>query len=255
MIGLDFPIKPEWIYAVLNMWKPHIPITNLIDSAVSEAMPELRGDKTRRNSLSIIIRMFVPTTQGNSKSRETTSQNAWVDFAKNYSALSLAPAFLARIISESEVAQEISNHITRRYRLGSILSSNDIRNFTAGKFGERKVVSNAASAFLTTLSSFGVIQPGESRSKYIVQPFREVSKDIFPLLVWAWWEENPVPQINLEEFYDLPSYRWLNRDDFVQLWKNFQPNLWSISERLDSHFVTFKYQDPSEFEKRIIELL
>ena len=255
MIGLDFPLKLEWIYAVLNLWEPNLPVSKLIERSLANAMLEVSGEKTRRNSLSIILRIFVPMSQGNNQSRSTTEQNIWVAFAKHQSSLSLAPAFLARIIAESEVAQALSQHITRRYKTGSSFTSNDIQNFAASKFGERKVVSNAASAFLTTLRSFGVLIPGEGRSKHIVQPALSVSQEVFPLVIWAWWQQNPVPQFNPEAFEDLPSYQWLERENFSQFLRRFQPSLWSISERLDSQFITFKYPDSTDFEKKIIELV
>lgn len=254
MIGLDFPLKPEWIHAVLCLWKPNQPIVELIDSSLSQAMPELSGEKTRRNSLSILLRMFVPMQSGNSRSRSTTQQNVWAVYASLFSPNTLAPAFLARIIAESEVAQAISRYINKRYSSGSTITSSEIRVFAAGKFGERKVVVNAASAFLTTLQAFGILTPGEGRSEHNIHTALAVSPQIFPLLVWSWWQQNPMPQIDPETFLDLPAYQWLVREDFSSYWQSLQPDLWNISARMQSQLVTLKFVDPLEFEKRIIEI-
>lgn len=252
MIGLDFPLKPEWIQAVLRLWEPQQPITQLIERSLAEAMPEVSGEKTRRNSLSILLRIFVPTT---ANSRMTDAQNVWAKYAAQLSLQTLAPAFLARIIAESEVAQVLSQYITQRYQPGNVISSSGVRAMTVGKFGERKVVMNAASAFLTTLQAFSVLKPASKRGEYIIQPPMPVSSDIFPLLVWAWWQQNPVPQIEPDAFYVLPPYQWLNRDVFSQYWRRYQPDLWSISERLDNQIITIKHPDPLDFEKKMIAIL
>lgn len=252
MIGLDFPLKPEWIQAVLRLWEPQQPITQLIERSLAEAMPEVSGEKTRRNSLSILLRMFVPTVVN---SRMTNTQNIWASYAAQQSLQTLAPAFLACIIAESEVAQVLSQYITQRYQPGNVISSSGIRGMAVGKFGERKVVMNAASAFLTTLQAFSVLKPAGKRGEYIIQPPKPVSPDIFPLLVWAWWQQNPVPQIEPDAFTELPPYQWLMQDEFSQYWRRYQPDLWSISERLDNQMITLKHPDPLDFEKKMIAIL
>ena len=252
MIGLDFPLKPEWIQAVLRLWEPQQPITQLLERSLAEAMPEVSGEKTRRNSLSILLRMFVPTV---ANSRMTNAQNIWASYAAQQSLQALVPAFLARIISESEVAQVLSQYITQRYQPGNVISSSGIRGTAVGKFGERKVVMNAASAFLTTLQAFSVLKPGSKRGEYVIQPPMPVSPDIFPLLVWAWWQQNPVPQIDPDAFNGLPPYQWLTQDEFSQYWRRYQPDLWSISERLDNQMITLKHPDPLNFEKKMIVIL
>jgi len=249
MIGLDFPLKPEWIQVVLKRWEPEQPITRLIERSLAEAMPELSGEKTRRNSLSILLRMFVPTA---ANSRMTAAQNIWASYSALQSLQTLAPAYLARIIAESEVAQVLSQYITQRYQPGNVISSSGVRGAAVGKFGERKVVMNAASAFLTTLQAFSVLQPASKRGEYIIQPPMPVSPDIFPLLVWAWWQQNPVPQIEPDMFKTLPPYQWLAQDEFAKCWRRYQPDLWSISERLDNQMITVKYPDPLDFEKKMI---
>jgi len=254
MIGLDFPLKPEWIHAVLNLWKPNQSVAELIDSSLSQAMPELIGEKTRRNSLSILLRMFVPMQPGNSRSRCTTEQNVWAVYSSRLSPDTLAPAYLARIIAESEVAQALSQYINKRYGPGSTITSNEMRSFAAGKFGERKVVVNAASAFLTTLQAFKILVPGAGRSEHNMLPALVVTPQIFPLLVWAWWRQHPIPQIDPQTFTDLPAYQWLVRDDFQEYWRHLQPDLWSVSERIQTQLVTLKFVDPLEFEKKIIEI-
>jgi hypothetical protein len=77
MIGLDFPVKPEWIHDVHMLWQPEQPVGNLVQAALERTMQELGGEKTRRNSLSIILRYFV-ATEGGGQSRRTTAEDVWV---------------------------------------------------------------------------------------------------------------------------------------------------------------------------------
>lgn len=252
MIGLDFPLKPEWIHSVLRLWKPHQPIAELIENSLDQAMPDLTGEKTRRNSLSILLRMFVPTQPGNSQTRCTTEHNVWAAFSGYYPPETLAPAFIARIIAESQVAQALSQYMTKRYMPGTTITSSDIRKFAAGRFGERKVVVNAASAFLTTLQSFRILERGGTRSEFIRKDNLHLSSDIFPLIFWAWWSQNPEPQIDLEKFEEVPAFQWLDHTSFHQDWNRFQPSMWIISERFMVRTATLKLTDPNQMEKHII---
>jgi hypothetical protein len=254
MIGLDFPVKPQWIYDVHHLWRPAQPVSELVEAAISRTMQELGGEKTRRNSLTVILRYFV-ATEGGGQSRCTASRDAWVAYSQAYAASTLAPAYLAHLIAQNEVAQEASRFITRRHAPGDPLTSGELRRHVVARFGERKVVTNAVSAFLRTLQHFGVLSPGERLGEYHFATRLLVSREVFPLIVWAWWQAHLSPQIDLDAFGEDPALAFLEPDSFAGHWAAYQPALWVLEERLDGRRATLKYGEADTFEQALLGLL
>jgi hypothetical protein len=254
MIGLDFPVKPEWVHDVHHLWEPEQPISELVQSALSQTMQELGGEKTRRNSLSIILRYFV-VTEGSRNLRHTVAEDVWVAFSRTYPASMMAPAYLAHLIAQNEVAQEISRFLTRRYTPGDAFTSGELRQHVSLTFGQRKVVTNAASAFLRTLDSFGVLTPGQQKGEYQFTAQLPVSKEVFPLIVWAWWQAPRMPQIDLDNFVEAPALAFLQSDNLATHWSAYHPILWSLDERLEGRRATLKHVEATFFQEALLKLL
>ena len=115
MIGLDFPIRPEWVHDIHDLWQPEQPVSDLVQTSVNQTMQELGGEKTCRNTLSIILRNFV-YIEGHGGARHTASQDVWVSFSRTYPVSTMTPTYLAQIIAQNEVAQEATRFLTRRFR-------------------------------------------------------------------------------------------------------------------------------------------
>ena len=251
MIGLDFPIKPEWVHAVHHLWQPKQPVQLLIQESLDKAMPELGGEKTRRNSLSIILRNFV-SIYGGSRGY-TADQDAWVAFSCHYSASMMAPAYLAQIIASNDVAQFATSYITRRYEPGGIFSSSELRQQLSAHYGQRKVVTNSSSAFLSTLLYFGVLVAGEKPHTYRYMRQLSIDRKIFPLLVWICWKVNLMPQIDLDEFNQYPAVSFLETDHFEENWQSYQPTLWVLMERLERRAATLKAVTEQVWQEKLID--
>jgi hypothetical protein len=254
MIGLDFPVKPEWIHDVHHLWRPNQPISELVQAALIHTMQELGGEKTRRNSLGIILRYFVET-EGGGKSRRTVSQDVWVAYSLAYPVNMMAPAYLAHLMGQNEVAQEIGRFLTRRHSPGDTFSSTEVRQHVSLTFGQRKVVTNAASAFLRTLDAFGVIVPGRQKGAYQWATQLSVAKEVFPLVVWTWWQVSQSPQIDLAAFAGSPALAFLEADNFFDHWTTYQPTLWAIDERLEGRRATLKHVEADFFAGTLFQLL
>ena len=254
MIGLDFPVKPEWIHDVHMLWQPEQPVNDLVQVALERTMQELGGEKTRRNSLSIILRLFVTTT-GRGQSRRTAAQDVWAGFSRTYPVSTMAPAYLAHLIAQNEVAQAACEFITQRYSPGDTLDSTDLRQHVIRRFGERKVVTNAASAFLRSLTGFGVLTESERRGQFHRVGCLSVLREVFPLIVWTWWQKHLSPQIDLGSFEEDPAVAFLEQDSFALYWRAYQPTLWVLEERLDVRRATLKYVEPATLEQALLDIL
>lgn len=254
MIGLDFPVKPEWIYDVHMLWQPEQPVGDLVQACLERTMQELGGEKTRRNSLSIILRLYVETA-GHGSSRQTVSRDVWVEFSRAYPVSTMAPAYLAQLVAQNEVAQAACEYITQRYSPGDTLVSTDLRQHVIRHFGERKVITNAASAFLRSLAGFGVLTEGERRGQFLWAKRLSVPREVFPLIVWAWWQKHLSPQIDLGRFEDDPAVAFLEQDGFASHWRVYQPTLWVLEERLEGRRATLKYVESTTLEQALLDIL
>jgi hypothetical protein len=254
MIGLDFPVKPEWVHNVHHLWQPKQPIGELIQAALSQTMQELGGEKTRRNSLSIILRYFV-TTEGSGNSRRTGAKDVWVSYSRGYPVSTMAPAYLVHLTAQNEVAQEISCFLTRRYAPGDVLTSGELRQHVSAAFGQRKVVTNAASAFLRTLDAFGILRSGQRKAEYQFIAKLPIQRDVFPLIVWAWWQAHQSPQIDIDSFAQEPSLAFLQTDQLAVYWSTYQSVLWSLDQRLEGRRATLKHVEAEFFEEALFQLL
>ncbi len=251
MIGLDFPLKPQWIHDVHQLWQPNEPISDLVARVLAATMQELGGEKTRRNSLGILLRYYVTTT-GGGQSRQTLGQDLWVTYSRKYTATTLAPSYLVQLIANNEMAGEIVRFINRRYSPGDVINSADIRSHVISKYGERKVVTNAASAFLRTLQYFSVLEPAKATGQYRVNPRLILEPDVFALAFWALWSLNPVPQVDLDGFNQSLEDAFINPDNLDMCWKRYQPALWVVSERVDARFAAVKYPNAENMFSRLI---
>lgn len=254
MIGLDFPVKPKWVHDVHHLWQPEQPIGDLIQAALNQTMQELGGEKTRRNSLSIILRYFV-TTEGGGNSRRTAAKDVWVSYSRVYPVPMMASAYLAHLTAQNEVAQEISRFLTRRYAPGDVFASRELRQHVSAIFGQRKVVTNAASAFLRTLDAFGVLTPGQRKAEYQFVGKLPIERDVFPLIVWAWWQVHHSPQIDLDSFAAAPELAFLHTEDLAASWTAYQSTLWSLDERLEGRRATLRHVKVQFFEEALLKTI
>lgn len=251
MIGLDFPIKPQWIHDVHALWQPNQPISELVERALSSSMQELGGEKTRRNTLSIILRNYV-TIEGGGNSRHTSIQDVWVAYSRKYAITTLIPAYLIQLISANQVAQDAIQFINRRYVSGDLIKSEELKRHIIGQYGERKVVTNMVSAFLRTLQYFGILEPGK-QGEYLVRNRLLIAPEVFPLVFMALWQKEPVPQIDIEIFNRRIADAFLSMDNIDICWQQYQPGFWVISERQGYRFATIKYTEIAGLTRELLK--
>ena len=254
MIGLDFPIKPQWIHDVHRLWMPNEPISGLISRSLVSTMQELGGEKTRRNSLSILLRHYV-STEGSGNARHTLSRDIWVAYSQKYSITTLAPAYMVQLLIKNELAEDTIRFIARRYKTGDTFKSEELKDHIIGKYGERKVVTNAVSAFLRTLQYFYILKPVKATGQYQVCERLALDPEIFPLVFYALWLGNEAPQIDLDAFNQSLEESFISGNNLDVCWKRHQPTFWTISERLDMRFAMVKYPHPEDLREAMFRMI
>lgn len=249
MIGLDFPVRPDWIHDVLRLWQPGESLSTFKEKCINQTMQELGGEKTRRNTFAIIARLFL-NTEGNGNSRKLAQRDIWVSLSREFPVTTMSPAYLVQLVSSSDIAQDATEFINRRYKPGDVLSSSDFRQFFIRKYGERKVVLNSGSAFLKTLQYFGILETGSKAHEYVYVRKLKPTKDIFPLFVWSIRKTDLSPQVDIDQFSDRTEFSFIETNEFDSFWKNFQPSYWVISEGINRRTATLR----NDFEEVIEKL-
>ncbi|MCB0032330.1 MAG: hypothetical protein KDE28_30680, partial [Anaerolineales bacterium] len=207
MIGFDFPVKPEWVYDTHQLCQPEMLVDDLIGQVLQTTMRELGGEKTRRNTLSNIIRYLIRTEGApSSRSRKLAETDALVAAARQWPVTSVQPIYLTRILLLNDVAYAAARFVAQRYDVGDTITRSDIRQQIISEFGERKVVLNAVSSFVRTLDYFGVFVATEGHGVYRFNGRLRISVELFPLLILAWLERYQTPQIDLEAFRNEPAF-------------------------------------------------
>lgn len=253
MIGLDFPVRPEWIHNVHELWQPDQPIVNLMALAKREAIAEISGEEAQRKRLTIILRYFVGT-EGNANSRVTLSKDVWVTYSRLYPPSVMSPAYLAHLIAQNKVVAELTRFAQKRYEPSDEILSGTVRQHASAQFGERRVVTNTASAFLRTLQHFEVLADAKGVGHYRYVSPLSVDCEVFPLLVWSWWQKHLAPQIPLDAFLGDPAFAFLEKDNFGACWKAYRSELWSIEERIEGRRAVLRHADAPGFVKALLEL-
>ena len=256
MIGLDFPIRPEWIHDVHALWQPEQPLTDLVGAALAQTMQELGGRTARRKTLTAIVRNFV-RIEGRGNSRRTASEDVWVTYSRAFAPSTLAPAYLAHLISQNDVAHHAAGLIGRRSFTGDEVASRTLRQSLIAQFGERKVVTNAGSAFLHTLVYFGVLSRAETQGHFRFAKRLAIPRETFPLIVWSWWQRHLTPQIDVEAFAADPAVAFLQSaaGGLEPYWQTYQPALWVLEERFEGRRATLKHPNAAGFERALIDLV
>jgi hypothetical protein len=254
VIGLDFPVKPEWIHQVHGLWQPEQPVRDMVQASLSQTMQEVDSEKSRRNSLTVILRHFI-VTEGGGPSRRTAAQDVWAAYSRRYPADTMAPAYLAHLVAQNDVAHQAADFIARRYAPGDGLTSGELRRHLYTRFGQRTVVANAGSAFLSTLRHFGMLDPGERLGDYRFAARLPVPREVFPLVVWAWWQRSLSPQIDTGDFREDPVMTFLQWEGLMDLWRGYHPSLWTLEERLEGRRVTLKHTTTSAWTEALLALV
>jgi len=150
MIGLDRPLKPEWIYKTLQMFEVGEKPT-VYNIPFEEIAAELIGKEGKRKVRTVIFRSFLYTMQTEKNKIES---NQFMESVKNYSLEEMKPLFLAKLFIDYEIVRNIIRKIFLVMQGDRSFSSNILRKQMVKTYGDRDVVKRSLRAVLSTLENF-----------------------------------------------------------------------------------------------------
>ena len=153
MIGIDRPIRPEWIYETLRIIEP-----GNKPSAYNEPFEiiakELVGKEGKRKVRTIVFRSFIYSLQNE---KNTIKKNEFIEWAKKDSLDHLKPLFLMKILMDYEIARFVVQKMSISIDNSNNLSVNLLSKHMIKEFGDRDVVKRSLRSFLATLVHFGIL--------------------------------------------------------------------------------------------------
>jgi len=155
MIGLDRPLKPEWIYRLLNMIEPGTPASDYYQ-AFNDIAQELVGKEGKRKVRTIIFRSFIYSMQTSANFIEA---NPFITWAQTRSLPDLKPLLLAKILMDYSVTRFITQKISQNVNGDNRFSSSILQKKMVQEYGDRDVVKRSVRSFLRTLHHFGILSP------------------------------------------------------------------------------------------------
>ena len=154
MIGIDRPLRPEWIYDTLKMVevgkKPSV-----YNEPFEKIAKELVGKEGKRKARTVLFRSFIYSLQDG---KTTIKGNDFLNWTKDNTLRHLSPLFLMKILMDYEVARFVVQKMMICIDSSNHFSSPLLSKHMVITFGDRNVVKKSLRSFLATLVHFNVLE-------------------------------------------------------------------------------------------------
>jgi hypothetical protein len=221
MIGLDRPLKPEWIYNILKIMqigdKP-----GKYNEKFENIAKELVGKEGKRKVRTIIFRSFLYSFQ---KNKSKIENNIFLELTKNYDLNYLTPLFLLKLIMDYEIVRFIIKKIEVSLDSQNLIFSQLISNKMVAEHGDRDVVKRSVRVFFRTLCNFGIMSQENNQKFKIQRKYKlsdEQTRDFIKLYSISFAKSN---FIDIDEI-DKSMLFFLEDIDFDTVAKKFNNKCW-----------------------------
>lgn len=173
MIGFDRPLKPRWIYELLNLVEDgkkstiyNIPFENIAS--------ELIGKEGKRKVRTIIFRTFIYSFQ---EKKRIVKNNYLIELSKSKTLEYMKPIYLMKLIFDYEIIQNFLGYLNSIFDEEHIISTDILRKKFVNDYGDRDLSKRSLRAFLKTLSSFGILIQTKEKKTFEIYKKSAVSKE------------------------------------------------------------------------------
>lgn len=236
MKGFDRPLKPEWIYKIIQLLEVGDTIYKQRDK-LDEVLVELDGKTGKRKVITVIGRYFLKdfdNPQG-----KKVEDNLIFSIVKNSSYEEAKPLMLFNLLVKAPLLQHFSSQLYTYYGDKNKIDSDFLRNKAYQKIGERDIARRSMRNFLSTLVDFGIIKQQE-RSAFLWEDKIKVDEEClinFFKLYSRYYLNSP--QISL---YDLPEHIFFYFDipDLHKVAQKYNNTHWQYVRRVNAAIITMK---------------
>ncbi|MBF0399032.1 MAG: hypothetical protein HQK78_19815 [Desulfobacterales bacterium] len=216
MIGIDRPLRAEWIYETLKMVETG---TNpsIYNEQFENIAKELIGKEGKRKVRTIIFRSFIYSLQDKNS---IIQPNIFIESAKKCSLDEIKPLFIFKILIDYEIARYIIKKIAVNMDSSNKLSCFLLSKLMVKEYGDRDVVKRSIRAFLSTLVNFGILSQID-KNNYILCEKLKMSDE------------------NIKDFIILYSKVFL-KSKVVDI-NNIEPEFFFFFQSIDLQNIAYKY--------------
>jgi len=153
MIGFDRPIKPRWIYDLLNLVEDGVN-SSTYNIPFEEIASELIGKEGKRKARTIIFRSFIYSMQDK---KGTVRNNSLIELSKTKSVEYMTPIYLMKLIFDYEIIQYLLSFMNTIYNTDHTITTSILTKKIVQVYGDRDVTKRSLRAFLKTLTHFEIL--------------------------------------------------------------------------------------------------
>lgn len=222
MKGFDRPLKPEWIYNVIQEIEIEDKISDHKEDLHS-LIWELEGKDGKRKVITVLSRYYLKKPE-NSKGKMVEDVPI-IHIAKKYPLDTIQPLLLYQLLFRSPMLRTLTKMIKDIYGHDAPINYTFLRKKVIEKFGEKDISARSIRNLISTLVSFGLLE--KKGNEYIWTQKTTLDELNFCLFLKLYSEEfKKSPQINLEDledylflYYDLPDVHHIARKYHSILWE------------------------------------
>jgi len=235
LIGLDRPVKPEWIYKTLKMVKPGEK-PSVYNEPFEHITKELVGKEGKRKVRTIIFRSFIFSFQ---EKKSVIENNMFTEWAKHHTLEYLLPLFLAKLLMDYEITRFITKKIELSFDHTNQLSSVILSQKMIQEYGDREVVRHSVNDFLKTLVHFKIFDKIRSREFRFIKKYSlsdEQAKDFLLLYAQSFLKSSIIDLSSME-----PSILYFFKDmDFENVARKFHGGTWEYIRDVNRNLLLVK---------------
>ena len=162
MIGIDRPLRPEWIYEILKIVEVgEKPIS--YNEPFEDIAKELIGKEGKKKARTIIFRSFIYSFQ---KKKTFVENNIFIECVKGSTLDEIKPLFLLKILIDYEICRFVIQKIGVSIDNSNHISVPLLYKKMVQEYGDRDVVKRSLRSFLSTLVHFGLLGDIDKKKLY-----------------------------------------------------------------------------------------
>jgi len=175
MIGIDRPIRSEWIHQILKIMEPGQKLSDY-NASFENIAKQLLGKEGKKKARTVIFRSFIHSVQTNTK---TVEDSYFIQLAKEHGEAMLRPVFFLKLLMDYEILRQSIKKIFLLEQGNGLFSPDLLKKQIVRSFGDRDVVKRSANACLSTMVHFKLLAKNGKHYALIRQSALSETQSLF----------------------------------------------------------------------------
>lgn len=235
LLGYDRPLRPEWIYELLNILEDGKKPSEYYAHYDQNICTQLVGKHGKRKTRTVLLRTFLYNFQD---TKSVIHDNMILKLTREHDIEYMKPIYIAKLLMDYDILRYLSEQINRLFDSSQTITSKILTQKMVDKFGDLEIVKRSTRGFLKTLTDFGIIYPmskNEFRQIPKIDLTEKQVKDILLLYAFTFHTE----QIDIINF-DKSIFTFYHTPPFVEVAKTFDSKHWQYIRGVERGLLMLK---------------